>query len=373
MIYLAGLPTADFEAAAAAGADTRDYYATRDGTSVHCRDARDAHRCLDGLIERGGKPAVLWLGNSQLHAVNQLVPGERGAASVLQASLADDERDLIVFSQPNANLQEHYVLFEALAEALTVTRSGVVPDSTPGATAGEQVKPLPFETLLLPLVFDDLRESGLRDGIVELLAEPVTARALERTAIGRTLLERYAALATPVADNPSGRWQRDSEAWLESRLSASGDLWARRGEYRSRFLFGLYAARNRALGITASSTRRLIPVRYAENMAALAALVASASRRGLDVRVYIAPIRDDVPLPYDEAEYAAFIADARALAEQNDAKFADLGSLVDARHWGLTGLRGLDGKTSAEIDFMHFRASGHAVLADALADWLAVR
>ena len=251
---------------------------------------------------------------------------------------------------------------ETRAGAALDRRGDVSAETFPGADTGP-----PIDTVLLPLVFDDLRESGLRDGIAELLAEPATAEAVAGSAIGRTLLERHAPPDDAAEDGPSGRWQRNGEAWLEARLTAASDLWGRRGELRARFLFGLYALRNRALGISASSTRRLIPARYADNLAAYEALLASAASHGVDALVYIAPIRDDVPLPYDGAEYARFIDEAATVAERHGARFADLGSIVAAEHWGLTGLRGLDGETSVEIDFMHFRASGHRVLADEIA------
>ena len=50
---------------------TGGYFARFEDRPIHCRSIDDAHECLEGLGSRGAKNAALWVGNSQLHAVNQ--------------------------------------------------------------------------------------------------------------------------------------------------------------------------------------------------------------------------------------------------------------------------------------------------------------
>ena len=73
--------------------------------------------CLAGFQRRGSTRAALWLGNSQLHGVNQWKEGDETAPARLFAHLHERGLDLITLSQPNANLQEHLVLYAYAADA----------------------------------------------------------------------------------------------------------------------------------------------------------------------------------------------------------------------------------------------------------------
>jgi lysophospholipase L1-like esterase len=125
-------------------------------------------------------------------------------------------------------------------------------------------------------------------------------------------------------------------------------------------------ARNTVFGIRSTTHRRRIAGRYAANLDALAEMLRLSQQRGVRVLVYIAPIRGDVPTPYDPAEYAAFIQDVRQLAERSGVQFADLQTLVPAPLWGVKAA-GIAGVGDTEVDFMHFRAAGHALLAERVA------
>ena len=83
--------------------------------------------------------SILWLGNSQLHLVNQFRQGDEVAPYWMRAGLScPDVTVPFGFSLANANLQEHYVL------------------------ATYAVARLPVRLILLELCFDDMREDGLR-------------------------------------------------------------------------------------------------------------------------------------------------------------------------------------------------------------------
>ena len=56
----------------ALGEDTTSYFGTVKNKRVHCMDENDLDLCLDSYFNHGKKKDVtLWLGNSQLHAINQ--------------------------------------------------------------------------------------------------------------------------------------------------------------------------------------------------------------------------------------------------------------------------------------------------------------
>jgi len=148
------------------------------------RGGGDAESCLAGQRSRGATQAALWLGNSQIHEVNQWKPGETTASPLLFDNLRQHGLDLLTFSFGNASLQEHYVMFEHLRQRM------------------------PLKVLILPVVFDDMREEGLRHDVAEFTKDPATAKALSETVIGRRLVasaqSRAKAGLLSTADDTSG-------------------------------------------------------------------------------------------------------------------------------------------------------------------------
>jgi len=361
VILLSQRSSSNFDDAAVAGADTSRYFATVNGVSVHCQDAHDMDKCLDGLDVPGhddNLQPMLWLGNSQLHALNQYAPGEVNAPELLHVHLADLDRYLLTFSQPNANLQEHLVLFAYLSARL------------------------PLKSLLLSMVYDDTRESGLRPDVSRLLEDVDTRHLLAASAIGQRLLVRNGYAIDGVSGAHSSNdvkpaestthltWQQRSETWLDAHLSDLSGVWADRADMRATLFFSMYSLRNRVFGISATTKRRRIPASYADNIAAYRALLHLAKAKGVTARVYNAPLRQDIEIPYLSAEYAAFKQEVTFIAKDSGAHYRNLETLIEPVYWGYTGISGLSGNTRKQVDFMHFRASGHQILADALADWV---
>ena len=61
----------------ALGEETVPYFGTVKNKRVHCMDENDLDLCLDSYFNYGKKNDVtLWLGNSQLHAINQKQKGQ---------------------------------------------------------------------------------------------------------------------------------------------------------------------------------------------------------------------------------------------------------------------------------------------------------
>ena len=149
----------------ALGQQTTSYFATVDKVKVHCKDFTDAHQCIgDYNISSSKKNVVLWLGNSQLHAINQKRSDDVTASAILHREAKTESKYLLAFSQPNASLQENYLLFEYLSQKLPVT------------------------TLILPVVFDDLRETGIRPTLIEAFNDKTVSFRLYKTEIGRRMI-----------------------------------------------------------------------------------------------------------------------------------------------------------------------------------------
>jgi hypothetical protein len=337
----------NFEEASALGAATTSIYARVADYPIHCKDGRDAADCLAGLKSRQSSSSALWLGNSQVHAVNQWHEGETNATPLLFEKLKSQGLDLLTFSQPNANLQEHYVLFEYLQQRL------------------------PLKQLILPAVFDDTRENGIRPELAVFLDDAPTSEGLAATGIGQRIVKARATAPVKEGDTAgiAHTLQERVEQSLNTWLQDVSLVWAARPEIRGRLLISLYLWRNTLLGIKPTSKRKVIRSRYQDNMAAMAAILASAKSHDVKVLVYVVPLRNDVDVPYLDSEYRQFKTDVESLAGRYGATFANLENLVPAGLWGSKAATSSEG--GEELDFMHFQAGGHRLLADRLAELVA--
>jgi|GEM_PF-695479 len=326
----------------ALGPYTSSYRAEIEGHPIHCSTLPGGPRCVDAAQHRGHKQAVLWLGNSQVHGVNAYAPGQATASVHLFEHFRRQGVEVQTFSQANANLQEHYVLFEWLRPQL------------------------PLAGVVVGLCYDDTREGNLRGGISPALDQQPVREGLGTTAFGRALLERHDERATAGDDAAAldGTLQARSEGALTGWLTENSGLWRARMAARSRVYVSLFQLRNATFNITPTSKRPKIPARYRDNLDALSAFLERAQAVKIPVQLYIAPIRNDLPLPYDMDDYRAFKTDTRALADRFGARWTDLEGIVPTADWGEKGTTRLGG--GGEVDFMHFKATGHAKLADRL-------
>lgn len=327
---------------AALGDQTQTVIGMLESDRVHCFTMEDGAECLGPAKARGLDRWVLWLGNSQLHSINQLSDDDTLSSVQLARALRPGGTEVLTFSQPNANLQEHLVLFETLAARHAL------------------------DLVLLPVVFDDTREGQIRPDIQDSLRDPQVAARLSQSDIGRKILEVIADSGEPKAGPQT--LQDRSEAAITTALQGALGWEDLRARARGTVSLTLYQTRNAVFGITPNSIRRKIPGTYAANMAALEQTLVSAAAQGIRVLVYVPPLRNDVARPYDPGEYAAFKAEAAALAARHGADFADLEDVVPGPLWGTKASTGLgDGP---EYDFMHFQGQGHDLLAEALLNTL---
>ena len=102
----------------------------------------------------------------------------------------------------------------------------------------------------------------------------------------------------------------------------------------------------------------MIAPRYNRNMRALAQLLHDAQKNNIRVVTYIAPIRQDLPIPYDRDEYETWKSAVSDMAKESGATLINLETLVPPPLWG--------NYHADDIDFMHFSGRGHQLLAKAL-------
>jgi len=284
----------------------------------------------------GDRREVLWLGNSQLHAVNQFKDGDTTAPYFASDALG---RPFYALSLPNASLQEHLVV-----------TAWAIQHRTP-------------EWLLVPIVFDDTREDGLRPDF-KVIDTPALRAALARTAPGEGLNKELEKLVAGAKESQGTTHDHFSlqvvvEEKLERWADKRWDVWAKRADIFSTFLATeVYQLRNKIFGITAKSKRPKIPLRYEKNLAALRALITAAAEANVKVIVYIPPLRWDTEPPYILEQYQACKADAQRAAKECGALFVDLDKTVPTEFWG---------DRYGDIDFMHFQVGGHKIMGEELA------
>ncbi|MDC0988829.1 hypothetical protein OAR24_05340 [Candidatus Pelagibacter sp.] len=327
----------------ALGKNTKTSMASVGNKKIHCSDLKDLNFCIEGYkIDRNNSPVILWLGNSQLHAINQYQLGNETAAPQIHRILKEYNFHTLTLSQPNANLQEHYLLFTYLLDRL------------------------PLKTLILPIVFDDMRENEIRTDIKRVLKDQASYKRINETLLGKSLISRFND--KDLADNKSNvlkdTKQTEFENLLDEKLGNIWSLWTKRDIFRGELLGKLYLLRNSVFGIKATTTRKIIKGSYVKNINAYQDILKLALDNKIKVLVYIPPIRNDIKIPYDVKEYNSFKNEIKNIAEEYKVYFTSLEDLVPSEFWGRKASTNLKG--DEEVDFMHFQAEGHRLLAEAI-------
>ena len=94
---------------------------------------------------------------------------------------------------------------------------------------------------------------------------------------------------------------------------------------------------------------KMIRVNYVRNLEAFDTILRRARKADMQVLVYIAPIRRDVPIPYDLIEYSKFKADIENISAEHGVKLADYEDIVPGPLWGMKDATSLGGEK--ELDF----------------------
>ena len=308
---------------------------------VACADATDSAQCVAGYVRKGRPPSILLLGNSQLYAINHFKEGQRTTPTLLHEKLLARGYYLVTYSEPNANLFEHGLVFAALAP---------------------QFHP---KLLIVPVFLDKIREQGVRSAVSDLLDNPAARDSVMASPLWpmlRPLIDANRKEATPAAEEDTSFHLR-FEHRLNDALASVSDLWTDRMMLQGTAKVGMFRLRNLVLGINSRTKRKVDPTVYREKMAALEATLQDARSRNVRVLLYLPPYRQDIDGPNVASDYAALKKDLAALAEKYGAVFADIDSIVPGPEWAKTVdvLFGVE-----DEDFVHFTAEGHRRHAEAL-------
>lgn len=326
----------------ALGAETSSYFYSINNYPIHITAMDSLDNFIAGWKLRGNKDIILWLGNSQLHGINQLKPGDNTSPGYFYKSLKNTNSDLLAFSLPNANLQEHYLLLEYLKSII------------------------PIKQLIIGVCFDDLRESGIRHDLVRITKEDFIVKLLNNSQVGLNILQNNSQQISEKDDLAAlnETVQEYTESRLNNWLNQNSDLWNSRPEIRGQIFNQLYLLRNNVFNIKPTSVRKMIKSRYNDNTQALNEIYSTGKKSGMKIFSYILPIRNDVEIPYNMTEYNNFKLLLDSLNNSSNNILFNFESIVPAEFWGTKDATRFGGEK--ELDFMHFQAAGHKILADSL-------
>jgi hypothetical protein len=325
----------------ALGEDTRSIYGSYEGDKIFCGSADELPECTGPAAKRGLAKRVVWIGNSQLHAINQPKPTDVTAPVLLARTLRPKGVEVQALSYPNGSLAEFYLAYLMERRAARI------------------------DVLVVPLFLDDTREAEIRPELADIARQPWFTSRLSASAAGRALLAELPSKQEDAAAATAGTTlQARSEAAITGWLERCCGFQTLRENARGQIDIEVYKFRNLVFNVTAQTVRPIIPAAYKANMAALAQLLADAHADGTRVITYIAPLRQDVTPPYRPEDYARFKAETRALAEAHGATWIDIDSIVPGPLWGTKAATRTGGKP--EYDFMHFQEPGHIAVAQAL-------
>ena len=304
---------------------TSSFHASVENMPIHFSSIKKLELCLEGARKRNLSKQAFWVGNSQIHAVNQHQQGQENGPPILFRDLKTKDIDLLTFSTGNVNFQEYSIMLEHLQSKI------------------------PVNYLLLSAVFDDTRENNIRKEIKN-LTDNNSNETSQNVNSGDTTL----------AINTQAKSEKLLDEWLLSNWKA----WRLRSRGRGNLFLKLYHLRNFVFRINPQSKRPMIPSSYISNLNALENTLKTALKTNTNVLVYIAPIRNDVETPYIQDEYDKFKNDIKELSVSHGAAFANLEDLIPSMCWGQKD--STLGKKELELDFMHFTAEGHNILAGKL-------
>ena len=278
--------------------------------NILCSSAENIEDCIQFLSKKNFKKKILWLGNSQLNGVNQAEIDSKIAPYRVSEYFLKKNIGLITFAVPNMSFQEYLIVFNYLVEKVE------------------------FDVVLLSLVFDDTRENGIRKNLV----------------IKEKDINKNKKSFQELSEEKIIFFLDEKISWSLVRSQAHGSIY----EF-------LYRLRNSIFNIKPTSIRKLVKPVYDRNLEAINKILEKTKSSQIKSVLYIAPIRNDIVLPYNIEEYSEFKNTLKISAKHFSSSFYNLEDIVPAPLWGEKS--GTKLGVFTEVDFMHFKEEGHLILA----------
>lgn len=302
-------------------------------------------------LRKTKREIALWLGASQLHAINLLTEGDKLAVEYANTE-ADNKGANLTYLQastPNASFHDILIMYQLFRQ------EGIFPD-----------------WLIIATVYDDLREKGMQVSLLKQLKK-VSDETIELGGKGiKNILDEWLLLKRE-ADNPSlGRPQEILEKWLVSNLENTlpgykyrGRLAAQTSIFIQTFLLNLRTEFVSRTGFRKTRTPEIPKHLIIRNSEALESLIKLAQHDRCKVLIYKQPHRPSEKQFYHNREkYDAYFADlSKKCRELKNVYYLDLETIVPTQYWGVTN--------SGKPDVFHFRDEGHRLLGKSIDEHIA--
>jgi hypothetical protein len=340
---------------AALGTGTVAYYAEdSQKNKIHYIPKHDPSLFLSEISHHLKNKTILYLGNSQSHSINQLKANDNTMSGYLFDDIIDSNVTFLTASIPNANLQEHYLLYNYFA-----------------------LKIPNLKLIVIPVFMDDLRETGVRESYFQKISNE-NFSILQNNELAQEINSSLKSFHNSD-QNDSTTNNKDFNALQETTqdvverslnkaLKNNFSFWENRETIRGKYFLNLYKTRNTILGISSQSTRKMIASRYNKNLNALKLIIEEAQQNETKVMLIIPPLRQDIKYPYDKKEYEKFKLEIQVLANLNSISYVDIDNIIDGKYWGYSASTQLF--KEKDYDFMHFQAAAHKIMADSLKPYI---
>lgn len=296
-----------------------------------------------------GHLQLLFLGNSQTLAIMDWRPGDLTTPQWLQVKFTEEWKtpvDVRVGSLPNITPTEHLIRLVA---------------------AGEH-DPKQVNVLLLMTVLEEFRDLSVRPGVAQQASDPAVRKAIEDLLAANPDLPLARQALEPVlgGSNAAAGVDAPRESVAASIETAVQDTLNRIPLFRERatLLLSIYVRyydwRNRLLGISSSTTRRVPEYEYQVSMQLLELCLRYTKSNGILPIVYLTPLRPVQPNPNLPSDVARYKTDVKQMCAAADVTCLDYSNLVPEGMW----TNSPDQPESR--DFAHFTGPAHRLVADRL-------
>ena len=289
---------------------------------VLCRTGLETLDCEKKILS--SKNTILFLGNSQLGAINNYSKGEITYPEILSSNEYFKEKKIKIKSiwLPNVNIVEYEFILSNLKKC------GFEPSK-----------------LFLPLIFDDFSDHNIR--------EEVQPYASELCNINYTKeLNNKDNNQNISAGNVKN---------LSKKIKNYFQVFEELNQINIDLKLFIYKIRNFAFNIDSSTKRKLNKISYEKNIEKLKLILEERQSPKFKNYFYIAPVlnaNSNLPFPYYIDEYNSFKKRIEEICRSQNCIFKNLENLIPSNEWG--GDQNISFKRKkTNLDFMHFKYEGH--------------
>jgi len=308
-----------------------------DNQNIICSGFKDYKDCINLIKKKDKKEIILYLGNSQINSINQKKEEDHLVSYYLFDKLKEKKKIILTFVLPNGSITEHLIIYEYISNIVNVDK------------------------LIVSLVFDDFREGNIRKDISDFLKEEKFVEVFNKSKHKKKI---YKQINYNKKTNKGG--VKSPQIFFEKKITDYLDTccdYESKRSYASKTIYlKLYILRNYVFNINPTTKRKIIPSAYEKNINSFEDLIISSKRNNTKIYSYIAPIRQDVGIPYVKHEYEMFKSDINKLSNKHSAEFENFENLIPNNLWGTKPATKIGGKN--EIDFMHFQGPAHKILSN---------